>query len=261
MTKLKSHSDKLNLSVKKRSVFGKKLKKLRREGLIPANIYGPEFKSTSVSINVKDFIKIYRVAKETRVVYLNLDKEEIPILIKNLQRHPVTDIVLHADFRKIDLKKKIETNVPVKVMGASEAVNQKAGVLLTLTESLLIEALPENIPHEIVVDISSLKDIGQEVKVADLPKSDKYEVKDQPNKVVVSVVEHKEESVTPEITAAVAPEVITEKPAEGEIAVPAETGKPAGKKSEDAPATKTEAVKPVQTPKPAQPQKPATGKK
>jgi len=253
MTKAKSSSEKLVLKVDPRTVFGKKLRKLRHGGVIPGNIFGPEFKSISVSTQFKDFVKVYKTAKETGIVYIALDKEEIPVLIKQVQRHPVNDSVLHVDFRKVDLKKKIQTEVPVKATGISEAVAQKGGVLLTLSETLLVEALPGDIPQQIDVDISSIKELGQEIKVSDLPKSAVYEIKTPVEKVVVSVVAHKEESITPETTAA-APEVIGEVPAEGapvEGAVPtegAETGaKPAeGKKSEAAaPGKKSESPAPA----------------
>lgn len=223
-------SEKLILPVTPRTVFGKKLRKMRIEGNVPANVFGPEFKSKSIAVSFKDFAKVYKVAKETGIVYLMLEKEEIPVLIKQVQRHPVNDSVLHVDFRKVDLKKKIQTEVPVKTVGVSEAVTQKAGVLLTLSETLLVEALPQDIPSAIEVDISSIKELGQEIKVSDLKKSTTYEIKTPLEKVVISVVEHKEESVTPE-TAAPAPEVIGEAPAEGvppaEGEVPAPEGEAA----------------------------------
>lgn len=239
MTNTKKHTgskeSKLLLNVTERKVFGKKLKKVRREGNVPANIFGQDFKSQSVSAQIKDFTKVYKVAQETGVVYLNLDKKELPVLIKNVQIHPVNDTILHVDFRKIDLKQKIQTEVPIKVIGNSEAVSIKGGVLLTQSENLLIEALPTDIPHEIEIDITSIKELGQEVKVSNLPKSDKYEVKDDPNKVIVSVVQHKEEEILPQTAPAVAPEVITAKPDE-EGAASDEAGKPAGKTPEAKPA-------------------------
>ncbi len=224
---------KLTLQVSKREVFGKKLKKLRREEMLPANIFGPDFKSASITVNMKDFLKVYRVAHETGVVTLDLDKKEIPTLIKFLQKHPVTDQILHVDFRKIDLSKKVLTDVPVKAVGASEAVNVKGGVLLIQSDVLSLEALPNDIPTAIEVDISVLKELGDEIKVSDLKKSAKYELKDEADKVVISVVAHKEESVTPD-TVSTAPEVTTEKvegEAEDEAASTPEKGeaKPAEK--------------------------------
>jgi len=238
-------SDKLILSTTARTVFGKKLNKIRKEGFIPANIYGPEFKSQAISVNFKDFLKSYRLAKETAVIYLNLDKNEIPVLIKHVQRHPVGDQILHIDFRKIDLKQKIKAAVPVKVIGTSEAVNQKGGVLLTQAATLTVEALPQDLPQNIEVDITKLKEIGQEFKVEDLIKSEKYSIQEPVGKVIVSIVAHKEESITPETTVA-APEVITAKEEVGET----ETTETGTTPTTAKPETK-EAVKETKETKPA----------
>lgn len=246
MKKSANSTDKVSLKVEPRQIFGKKLNKIRRQGLVPGNVYGPDFKSQSVSVSQKDLVRTYKKVGETGVVYLSLDKENIPVLIKTVQKHPVSGFLLHIDFRKIDLSKKIETAVPVKTIGVSEAVSQKAGVLMILSDTLLVEALPEDIPSHIEVDIAVIKEIGQEVKVADLKKSDKYVIKTPVEKVVVSVIAHKEESIVPE-TAVAAPEIITEAapegteegavapaPAAGEV----EKGKPAEKAKEATPAKK-----------------------
>ncbi|PIZ67852.1 50S ribosomal protein L25, partial [Candidatus Roizmanbacteria bacterium CG_4_10_14_0_2_um_filter_33_96] len=213
----KSHSstDKVSLKAELRTIFGKKLNKVRKQGLVPGNIFGPDFKSKSISVVYKDLVKTYKMVGETGIVYISLDKENIPVLIKTIQKHPLSSSLLHIDFRKIDLSKKIETNVPVKAVGISEAVSQKAGVLLIQSETLLVEALPEDIPSHIEVDITVIKDIGQEIKVSDLKKSDKYEIKTPIEKVILGVVAHKEESIVPE-TAVAAPEIITEAVKEGE---------------------------------------------
>lgn len=211
----KSAADKLSLEAVKREVFGKKLKKMRRDGKIPANVYGPNFKSLSITLDSKDFNKVYRIAEETGIIYLDVDKQKIPALIKNVQIHPVLHLLLHVDFRKVDLAQKIETQVPIKIIGESPAVKEKGGVLLTQSDEITVEALPQDIPHEVEVDVSKLSEIGNEIKISDLSKNDKYHVKDEADKVVISIIAHKEESLAPETTAA-APEVITEKPEEGE---------------------------------------------
>ncbi len=200
---------KIILKVSLRQLTGKKVKKLRNQGVVPASIYGADFKSQAVSVNFEDFIKIYKVVKETGIVYLDLEGKEIPALIKNVQKHPINDQIFHVDFRKVDLKNKIVTEVPIKIVGESPAVKNLGGVLLTQAETILVEALPKDIPQEIEVDISSLREIGQEIKVGDLANSEKYQVKTNAEKVVVSVVAHKEESTAPDTTA-VSPEVITE---------------------------------------------------
>ena len=89
---------KLQLDAKKRDVFGKKLKKVRIGGMLPGNIFGPDFKSQSITVNVKEFRRIYNTAKETGVVYIKTDDKETPVLIRGVQKHPVTNLLLHVDF-------------------------------------------------------------------------------------------------------------------------------------------------------------------
>jgi len=215
------------LDVTPRIMFGKKLKQLRRENVIPANIFGSGFVSKSISVAIPEFLRTYKKVKETGIVYLQLEKDEIPTLIKSIQKHPVNSQILHVDFRKVDLTVKITTEVPIRLTGTSEAVTQKGGVLLTLSERLLVEALPQDIPQNIEVDISILKEIGQEIKVKDFKVSQKYIIKDEGEKTIVSVTAHKEESVIAETTATATPEVITAKPEEGAevAATPDETEK------------------------------------
>ncbi|MFA6532953.1 MAG: 50S ribosomal protein L25 [Patescibacteria group bacterium] len=240
MKKSNVSSGKVSLKAESRTVFGKKLNKVRKQGLVPGNIFGPDFKSKSISVVYKELVKTYKQVGETGIVYITVDKENIPVLIKTIQKHPLSSSLLHVDFRKIDLLKKIETNVPVKTIGVSEAVTQKAGVLLLQSDTLLVEALPEDIPSSIDVDISIIKEIGQEIKVADLKKSDKYVVKTPVEKVIVAVIAHKEESIVPE-TAVAAPEIITEAAKEGEEA-PAEGGEKKPASAEKAPVGKEKTV-------------------
>jgi len=234
-------STKLHLDAKNRDIFGKKLKKVRIEGKLPGNIFGPDFKSQAITVDVKDFKRIYHTAKETGVVYLKADSKEIPVLIRNVQKHPVNNLLLHVDFRKIDLKQKIEAKVPVVVTGESPAVAQKGGILLTHLNDVTVEALPDQIPSSILVDISSLIEIGNEIKVSDLPKSDKYTIKEDAGKVVVSIIVHKEESLVAETTPTEAPEILEQK-AEGEAVVEGEEGKE-GKTAEAGEKGKEEAPK------------------
>ncbi len=206
-------SQKLHLPATARDTFGKKLKKMRHQGVVPANVFGPQYKSQAVTVNVKEFTNVYRVARETGVVYLDLAKEELPVLIGHVQRHPVTNGLLHIDFRKIDLKQKIEASVPLKTVNQSPAIAQ-GGVLLTQADHVMVEALPEEMPQEIEIDLAKLLEIGAEVRVKDLPSLSTYTVKEEADKVLISIIAHKEESITPETTAAT-PEVLTEK--EGEV--------------------------------------------
>lgn len=249
---------KLKLNAQKRDIFGKKLKKLRIEGKLPGNIFGPDIDSQSITVDVKEFKRIYRQAKETAVVYINHDKKETPVLIRGVQKHPVNNILLHVDFRKIDLKQKIETKVPVEIAGESPAVEQKGGVLLTHLNEITVEALPDQIPSNITIDISNLNEVGDEIKVADLPKSDKYTIKEEAGKVVISIIEHKEESLVAETTPAEEPEILEEKPegegeAEGEAPAEGEKTPSAGEKPAEAPKGEPKKEEKPAEAKPAEP--------
>lgn len=217
-------AEKVILEAQKRETFGKQTRSLRKSGTIPANIYGKDFESVSVGIDSNTFQHIYKSAGETTVVYVKVEEKEYPTLISEIQYHPVSEEILHVDLRKVNLRQKVEAYVPLTFVGESEAVEQKNGVLLTQLEEVTVSALPTHIPHQIEVDLSALKEIGDMIRIADLAKSDDYEVVDESDRVIVTVAEHKEEAIEPE-TATEAPEIIGGEAAEGEDgeAAPAES--------------------------------------
>src|SRR5690242_12762806 len=103
------------LVAEKRTVLGKQVKKLRRDGILPANIYGKDLESTAVQVNVKDFQDIYGEVGETGLVDIELDGKRRPVLIKNLQMNYHFHMPLHADFFQVNLKEKVKTMVPLEI--------------------------------------------------------------------------------------------------------------------------------------------------
>jgi large subunit ribosomal protein L25 len=207
----KTSKTKLVLEVQKREIFGKKLKALRKTGVLPGNIFGESMESKAVMLPLIELKHTFKKAGETQIVYLKIDGEELPVLIQNLQFHPMTAYPLHVDFRKVNLKKKIETEVPIKLVGESEAVNQNKGILLNMAESVLVEALPEDIPQEIEIDLSVLKELDDQVAIKDLKVTGEFILKDDPEKVIVRITEHKEESIETQVVSPDTVEVTTEK--------------------------------------------------
>lgn len=159
---------KLSLKVEERKVLGKKVKKLRREGLLPVNIYGKDIKSKALQVPLKDFEKILKEAGETQVIDVSFDSTVYPALIHNVQYEPVTDALLHADFYKVDLTEKIKAMVPVEATGEAKAVTDKKGLLLQTLSEVEVEALPTELPEKIEVDVTALSEVDQQVTVADL---------------------------------------------------------------------------------------------
>ncbi len=161
--------DKLTLKGKKRTEVGRKVKNLRKQGLLPANLYGNKIKSQAVEVLLKDFQYVYSKAGESKIVNLSFAQgEPHPILIHNVQIDYRSRLPLHADFYQVNLKEKVKTKVPVVLQGESPAVIQKIGLLLQTLNEVEVEALPADLPEKLIVDISALTALDQEVKVADL---------------------------------------------------------------------------------------------
>jgi large subunit ribosomal protein L25 len=179
--------EKLQLKASKRNTVGRKVKALRRQGQLPANVYGKKVKSQAVSVEEKELVKVFSKAGETGLVELILDSDKKPVLIHNVQHHPVTGKILHVDFYQVDLKEKVTAKVPIAIIGESLAVRDKIGVLLTLVSELEVESLPADLPEKIEIDISGLAAVDQTVKVADLKVSQKIKILADQNKELVKV--------------------------------------------------------------------------
>lgn len=180
--------EKHKLKVEKRKVLGRKVKILRKEGILPSNIYGKGVKSLAVQMPIKDFLKLYQKVGETGIVELSVgDGEPRLALVSNLQLHPVTGHPLHVDFHQVTLTEKVRTTVPVVTVNKAPAVEQKIGVLLTPLDEIEVEALPADLPDKIEVDISSLSEIDQEIKVTDLTISKKVTILTEPGLVLIKI--------------------------------------------------------------------------
>jgi len=222
--------EKITLKVEKRTLTGSKVKQLRRQRVIPANVFGKGVESLSIQVPSVDLNKAFKEAGETSLVWLKVTSEDIdrPTLIKNIHYNPVTGDKLHVDFHQVNLKEKVLANVPVEITGESEMVNSN---LATISQSLYeieVEALPTDIPENITFDISILKEIGDQLKVSDAKVSKEVEIKTDSEQVVISLQEPQkeeeplvtEEEVSEDATGAEAPveaeATETEKSTEGE---------------------------------------------
>ncbi|MDP2696337.1 MAG: 50S ribosomal protein L25 [bacterium] len=161
----------MELSVQKREQFGRQTKALRRTGLVPAELYGRGLENLHLSVNAKEFAKVLKQAGESSIVDLLIDGEKRPVLIHDVAVHPVTDEVTNIDFYQVRLDEKITVYVPVHFMGESQAVKD-GGVLVKAMQEIELEALPNNIPKALEVDLSKLTEIGQSIYIKDLSLSE-----------------------------------------------------------------------------------------
>lgn len=213
MTKKEKKGQEIQLIAEKRTIFGKKLKKLRKEGLLPGNIFGQEIKSQAITVPLKDFTRLFRQVGQSQIIYLKLGKDgqSLPVLIHQIQKHPVTDVFLHVDFRRVNLEKKIKTKAPIKFINEAVAAQQNKGIVLTLADHLEIESLPTAIPKAIEVDLSSLKELNDEIKVKDIKINGNYSIIDPPEKPIVRIVAHKQETTESQVATPETVEITSEK--------------------------------------------------
>lgn len=154
------------LNAKTREIVGKKVKQLRAEGLVPASVYGPAREPKSIAINPKEFRTTFEEVGYSKLFGLKIDEEKaVKVLVKEVQVDPVRDNILHISLYEVDMKKPITADVPIRVTEITEALKNSPGLLMVPVDSLPVHCLPADLPEEIMVDISELKDIGDSITV------------------------------------------------------------------------------------------------
>ncbi|KKR10333.1 MAG: 50S ribosomal protein L25 [Parcubacteria group bacterium GW2011_GWA2_39_18] len=162
-------SQTIELKGQKRELKTQTNDSLRKKGLAPAILYGAGIASLSITLNVKEFEKVFKEAGTNSLVNLMLDDDaQHPVLIHEVFRHPVTESIQHADLYQVNLKETVTTSVPLAFIGESFAVKDLSGVLVKNIHEIEIEALPTDLPHQLEVDLSKLKTFQDRILVSDI---------------------------------------------------------------------------------------------
>jgi len=199
-------------------------RRTRRQGLIPAIVYGAFKDPQSISVNPKDILKIIRSRTGHNSIFdLNVDGiERTPVIVADEQYDHIKGSLLNIDLKRIDLSRKLRVSVPVHVTGEAKGVKQQGGVLDVVTRAIEIECVPDDIPDQFAVDVTELT-IGTNIRVSDLPVKEGVRVLTSPDAVIAHVVGIKEEAAPAEVAAPAAaePEVVKKGKKEEEAAAPA----------------------------------------
>lgn len=178
----------LKLAIKDREKTGRQAKQVRSEGEVPGVIYGFETENRNISAPYNDFAKVYRTGGESSLIDLQVEGgDTVKALIKDVQRHPITDRFTHVDFFKVNLNEKIRTEVRLVFTGEAPAVKALGGSLVTNKDHVEMECLPTNLVKEIEVDLSGLETFEDLIRVSDLKLPEGVEVLDEPERVLVTV--------------------------------------------------------------------------
>lgn len=195
------------LNATPRTVLGKQVKKLRREGQLPANVYGKGMASTSIQLASKDFKEVFAEVGETGLIDLMVGDKKHPVLVKNLQMNYQSSTPLHVDFYEVNLKEKVKAMVPLEFVGEPKAVTENIGTLIQPASEVEVEALPAELPEKIEVNIEPLAEIDQQITVSELHAPEGVTILTDEAQVVAKIAE---------IVIEEEPEPVAEEGAEGE---------------------------------------------
>jgi len=177
----------LSLSANIRKTLGKKTKSLRKKDILPGVLYGPKIKPLVLEIDLKEFEKIYKEAGESSLISLQVDNRKVSVLIHEIQRDPLSLKPIHIDFYKPSLEKEITAAVAIIFEGESRAVEELGGTLVREISELEVKALPQNLPHEIKVNIENLKTFEDEILIKDLKMPSGVKVQKGPDEIVAVI--------------------------------------------------------------------------
>jgi len=182
----------LKLKAKIRKKLGGHAKELRKEGILPSVLYGPKIETQAIEVDLKDFKKVLEEAGQSSLISLGIDKEEKLVLIHKTSKDVLSGELTHIDFYQPILTEEIEATVALVFEGESLAVKDLGGTLAKEIQELTIKAIPQNLPHEIKINIDVLKTFEDEILIKDIELPKNVEVMKDLDSVIAKVVQPKE---------------------------------------------------------------------
>lgn len=159
----------LTLQATSRQISGKKVKNVRKAGLVPAVVYGHGIPARDISVEQRAFDKLAEKAGESTLVDLVIDgAEAVKVLVHDIQRHPLKDTIIHADLRQVRMDEALEANVAFKFVGEAPAVKAHGAILVKNLTFVSVRCLPKDLVHEIEIDLTALKNFDDRISVGTL---------------------------------------------------------------------------------------------
>jgi len=179
----------LILTAKNRQILGKKVKNLRKKGILPGTLYGPKIeKPISIEVDSKEFEGVYQEAGESSLVSLELQKEKFLVLVHEIERESIFGKIIHVDFYQPRLDEETEVTIPLIFEGEEVTIKRTGGTLVKNIHEVEVRALPKNLPHEIKVNIEKLKTFEDAILIKDLIVPKGVKILKDPEEIVALVV-------------------------------------------------------------------------
>lgn len=187
---------KIELKAQIRSAQNGQTKKLREKDFIPAVVYGAGIKNSNIKIKKNDFARVFEKAGEATLINLMIDKDApLNVIIKDVQKDPIKNNIIHADFYKVDMNKKIDVQIPIHFINEAPAVKELGGTLVINIETLDASCLPADLVDHVDVDLSKLKTHEDYIRIEDIILPQRIEVYQKKDEVVANVKEVEKEIV------------------------------------------------------------------
>jgi large subunit ribosomal protein L25 len=183
--------ERIELKASKREIKGKKTKMLRHSGITPANLYGHGIDSLPIQVDTKQLKLTLAQTGKTDLISLIIGDSKAPkrVLVRDIQRNPLTDEPLHVDFYQVKMTEKLKADIPLVFVGEAPVLKKKNVSLLHLMDTLHVEALPDALPHNLEVDLSVLEETDQAIHVKDIAIDEGVTLLSDPELMVVKVTE------------------------------------------------------------------------
>ena len=176
-----------SIKAQPRVEIGKKVKSLRKKGLLPAVVYGESIETKPITVSYRDFEKTLKEAGESTLVTLEVDGSPYNVLIHDVGVDVLSGRPIHADFLAVRMDKEITTTVPLEFIGESPAIKNEGGILVKVIHEVEVEALPKNLPHILTVDISALAELESKLHIKDITLPSGVSIKADADEIVALV--------------------------------------------------------------------------
>jgi large subunit ribosomal protein L25 len=177
----------IKLNASKREISGKQVKVLRAKGGVPAVVYGHGIASRSLEVNAREFEKVFKLSGESSLIDLAVDGAAVKVLVQEVQYDPTKGTFVHVDFRQVNMKEKMEVEIPLKFVGEAPAVKELGATLVRALDAINVMCLPQDLVHEIEVSLTGLKNVDDAITVGDIKVPNGIEVLNDAGQIVAVI--------------------------------------------------------------------------
>ena len=198
--------EKIGLAAGARDILGKKVRFLRRKGITPVHVFGHSIESLALQCDTAELKHALTEAGRTKLIGLKTGKAKKPnnVVVREIQKNPLTGELLHVDFYQVKMEEKIRVEIPIVMMGEAPALKLKENILIHELNILHVECLPDDIPSSIQIDITSLAETDDMIRVKDIVLDKKITVLDEPEQVIMKIAAQRTGEIEEEVAEEVA---------------------------------------------------------